>query len=95
MRAPGRKRRPGRPSLPPGEVRTVQLGLHVTAEEAELLRQAVERLDARSFSAWARQVLVDAARRTVGPGANPGSTQRRSSGPAGHGLSHPRSTKDT
>ena len=95
MRAPGRKRRPGRPSLPAGEVRTVQLGLHVTAEEAELLRLAVEKLAARSFSAWARQILVDAARRTVGPGPSAGGASKRSPELGSHGRSHPRSTKDT
>jgi len=41
--------------LPPKEVRTVQLGVHVTAEEADLLRRAVEKLDAKSLSDWARR----------------------------------------
>ncbi len=70
MSAAGRKRGPGRPAKPQEEVLTVQLGVHVTAEEAALIRKAAEARGARSVSAWAREVLRRAAKGVVdGPGA--------------------------
>jgi hypothetical protein len=57
-------RRRGRPELPPEEVRSVLLGVHVRPEEREWIRKAA---DGRglSMSAWAREVLVRAARAVV------------------------------
>lgn len=95
MRTPGRKRRPGRPTLPPGEVRTVQLGVHVTADEAELIRRAIERLDAKSFSDWARRLLVEAARRAVAQGKTARTSNDPSRDAGGQGPTQPRSKKDT
>lgn len=40
----------------------MQVGVHLTAEEAELLRRAAELEGARSLSAWARALLVARAR---------------------------------
>ncbi len=43
----------------------MQLGVHVTAGEAELIRRAVELRGARSVSAWAREILRRAAHAVV------------------------------
>lgn len=77
MSAAGRKRGPGRPAKPQEEVLTVQLGVHVTADEAELIRKATEVRGARSVSAWAREVLRRAARAAVEAGTSPAPEESR------------------
>lgn len=62
----------------------MQLGVHVTAEEAELIRRAVEQRGARSVSAWAREILRRAARSVV-DGAGSATNRRPKAGRRGGG----------
>ena len=57
-----KKKRPGRPKKPPGQVRSTDLRVPVTADEKRRVQQAAAIADANGeMAAWARSVLLTAA----------------------------------
>lgn len=55
-------RKPGRPPLPPGERRGVAVLIDMREDEREALRAKAEAAG-KPLAAWAREVLLRAARR--------------------------------